>query len=68
MKWRGGGAMTRKAKKGVPALQNEDVTGMTEERQEEIARETGRGPREDAAERFNKEQQRQAVRTPPAKD
>jgi hypothetical protein len=60
--------MARKAKKGVPALRNEHVTGMTEEKQEEIARETGRGSRKDAAKRFNQEQQRQAARTPPAED
>jgi hypothetical protein len=60
--------MPRKAKKGVPALRNEDVTGMAKEKQEKIARETGRGPRTDAAKRFHDEQEVQASRTPPPKE
>lgn len=48
---------------GVPALQNEDVTGMTEERQEEVIRESGRAPRKDAAKEFYDEQEEQAAET-----
>ncbi len=56
---------TRKANKGVPALQNEDVTGMTEEKQEEVIRESGRAPRKRAAEEFYEEQREQAGETKP---
>ena len=45
--------MTRKKSgEGVPALQNEGVTGMTEEKQDEVIRESGRAPRRRAAEEF----------------
>jgi hypothetical protein len=58
--------MTRKKSgEGVPALQNEDVTGMTEEKQEEVIRESGRAPRRRAAEEFYDEQQDQAADTQP---
>jgi hypothetical protein len=57
--------MTKKAAEGVPALQNEDVTGMTEEKQEEVIERSGRAPRKDAAEEFIDEQAEQA-RTSPA--
>jgi hypothetical protein len=58
--------MTRKKSgKGVPALQNEDVTGMTEEKQDEVIRESGRAPRRRAAEEFYDEQQDQAADTKP---
>ncbi len=40
----------RKSGDGVPALRNEDVTGMTEEKQEDVIRESGHAPREQAAE------------------
>jgi hypothetical protein len=57
--------MARKSGEGVPALQNEDVTGMTEEKQEEVIRESGRAPRTRAAEEFFDEQQEQAAETMP---
>jgi hypothetical protein len=56
--------MTKKTEEGVPALQNEDVTGMTEEKQEEIIERSGRAPRKDAAEEFIEEQGEQARKTP----
>ena len=55
--------MGRTSDEGVPALQNEDVTGMTEERQEKVIRESGRAARNRAAEEFYDEQQDQAART-----
>jgi hypothetical protein len=57
--------MARKSGEGVPALQNEDVTGMSEEKQEEVIRESGRAPRTRAAEEFYDEQQEQAAETKP---
>ena len=48
---------------GVPALQNNDVTGMTEERQEQVIRESGRAPRKEAAKEFYEEQEQQAGET-----
>jgi hypothetical protein len=59
--------MARKSGEGVPALQNDDVTGMTEEKQEEVIRESGRAPRDKAAEEFYEEQQEQAAETEPGK-
>ena len=44
--------MARKSDEGVPALQNDDVTGMTEDKQEDVIRESGRAPRRRAAEEF----------------
>ena len=58
--------MTRKSGEGVPALQNDDVTGMTEEKQEEVIRESGRAPRRRAAEEFYEEQKEQASETKPS--
>jgi hypothetical protein len=58
--------MTRKSGEGVPALQNDDVTGMTEEKQDEVIRESGRAPRRRAAEEFYEEQQEQASETKPS--
>jgi hypothetical protein len=57
--------MARKSGEGVPALRNEDVTGMTEEKQDQVIRESGRAPRKRAAEKFYDEQQDQAGGTPP---
>lgn len=57
--------MARKSAEGVPALQNDDVTGMTEDKQEEVIRESGQAPRERAAEEFYEEQQDQARETTP---
>jgi hypothetical protein len=57
--------MARKSGEGVPALRNDDVTGMTEEKQEEVIRESGRAPRDKAAEEFYEEQQEQAADTEP---
>jgi hypothetical protein len=60
--------MSRRSKKGVPALRNEDVTGMTEKREDEVVRESGRAPRARAAEEFLDEQQEQAAATEPSED
>jgi len=57
--------MGRKRREGVPALRNEEVTGMTEKRQDEVIRESGRAPRSRAAEEFYEEQQDQAAQTEP---
>jgi hypothetical protein len=58
--------MTRKkSRKGVPALQNDDVTGMTEDKQDKVVRESGQAPRRRAAEEFYDEQQDQAADTKP---
>ena len=59
--------MTRERDEGVPALQNEDVAGMTEEQQEEIARRSGRASRKDAAKEFYEEEGEQARKTPAAR-
>ena len=56
--------MARKRDEGVPALQNDDVTGMTEEKQEQVIRESGRARRKDAAREFYDEQEEQAAETP----
>lgn len=56
--------MGKKKKEGVPALQNEDVTGMTDERQNEVIRKSGRAPRNEAAEEFFEEQGDQARESP----
>lgn len=55
--------MSKRADEGVPALQNDEVTGMTEDKQEEIIRRSGRAPRKDAAEEFYQEQEEQARKT-----
>jgi len=60
--------MARKSGEGVPALQNEDVTGMTDEKQEEVIRESGRAPRSRAAEEFYEEQNEQAADTEPGEE
>jgi hypothetical protein len=60
--------MARKSGEGVPALQNDDVTGMTEEKQEEVIRESGRAPRRRAAKEFYEEQTEQAAETEPGDD
>ena len=57
--------MTRKSSEGVPALQNEDVTGLTDEKQDEVIRESGQAPRRRAAEEFLDEQREQAAETEP---
>jgi hypothetical protein len=59
--------MTKKTEKGVPALRNEDVTGMTEEKQEEVIRKSGRAPRKDAAKEFYREEGEQARKSPAPK-
>lgn len=56
--------MDKKIKEGVPALQNDDVTGMTEEKQEEVIRKSGRAPRKKAAEEFYREEGSQASNSP----
>ena len=57
--------MGRTSDEGVPALQNEDVTGMTEERQEKVIRESGRGGRNRAEEELSDKKQDQPARTKP---
>ena len=52
--------MRKKKQEGVPALKNDDVTGMTEEKQEEAIRRSGRAPRREAAEEFYREEGNQA--------
>jgi hypothetical protein len=57
--------MTKKQKgKRVPPLQNEDVTGMTDAKQEAAIQASGRDPqRSDAAREFLDEQREQADET-----
>jgi hypothetical protein len=55
----------KKSGKGVPALQNEDVTRMTEQKQDEVIRPSGRASRRRAAEEVYEEQQDQAADTKP---
>lgn len=55
--------MEKKREEGVPALQNEDVTGMRKKEQEEVVEESGRAPRDDAARAFYDEQEDQAQST-----
>jgi hypothetical protein len=52
--------MGKKKKEGVPALRNDDVTGMTEERQDQVIKKSGRAPRKEAATEFYREEGRQA--------
>jgi len=49
--------MARKSGEGVPALQIDDVTGMTEEQEEEVIGEGGRAPRKRVTEDFLEEEQ-----------
>jgi hypothetical protein len=55
--------MTERPDEGVPALQNDDVTGMTEDKQELVVERSGRAPRKNAAEEFYEEEGKQAQRT-----
>jgi hypothetical protein len=55
--------MTKRRGEGVPALQNDEVTGITEERQEEVIRESARAPRKAAAKEFYDAQEEQAGET-----
>lgn len=55
--------MAGKPRKGVPALKNDEVTGMTEEKQDEVIRESAKAPREEAAKEFLEEQEEQAGET-----
>jgi len=55
----------KKSGEGVPGLQNEDVTGMIEERQDAVTRESGRASRQRAAEEFYEEQQDHAADAKP---
>ncbi len=55
--------MARKPDEGVPALKNDEVTGMTEEKQNEVIQESARAPREEAAKEFLEEQEEQAGET-----
>ena len=58
--------MADREREGVPALRTDEVTGMTEERQEQVIRESARAPRRRAAEEFFDEQEKQAAETKPA--
>ena len=55
--------MARKPDEGVPALKNDEVTGMTEEKQDEVIRESAKAPRREAAKEFLEEQEEQAGET-----
>jgi hypothetical protein len=55
--------MAGKSREGIPALQKDEVTGMTEEKQKAVIRESARAPRKRAAEEFLEEQQEQAGET-----
>ena len=57
--------MPRKPDEGTPALKNEDVTGMSEEKQADVIRESGRAPRRQAAKEFLDEQAEEAGETAP---
>ncbi|MBA3498459.1 MAG: hypothetical protein H0T86_15265 [Gemmatimonadales bacterium] len=57
--------MPRKSDEGIPALQNDDVTGMSEEKQDDAIRESGHAPRRKAAKEFLDEQAEQAGETAP---
>jgi hypothetical protein len=56
--------MGKKTNEGVPALQNDDVTGMTEEKQDEVIRKSGRAPRKEAGKEFYREEGNQARKSP----
>ena len=59
--------MPRKRDEGVPPLRNDDVTGLTEPKQDEVIRKSGTTPdRGDAAHEFLDEQQDQAQETTPS--
>jgi ribosomal protein S19E (S16A) len=55
--------MAEKSREGVPALKNDEVTGMTEKKQKKVIRESGRAPRDEAAKEFLEEQEEQAGKT-----
>jgi hypothetical protein len=55
--------MAGKSRKGVPALKNDEVTGMTEKKQKKVIRESARAPRDEAAKEFLEEQEEQAGET-----
>ena len=55
--------MAGKPREGVPALENDEVTGMTEEKQDEVIRESAKAPRREAAKEFLEEQKEQAGET-----
>jgi hypothetical protein len=48
--------MTEKSRESVPALENDEVTGMTEKRQKKVIRESARALRDEAAKEFLEEQ------------
>jgi hypothetical protein len=55
--------MAEKPREGVPALKNDEVTGMTQRKQKQVIRESARAPREEAAKEFLEEQEEQAGTT-----
>jgi hypothetical protein len=55
--------MAGKSREGVPALENDEVTGMTEEKQDEVIRKSAKAPRREAAKEFLEEQEEQAGET-----
>lgn len=55
--------MAGKSREGVPALKNEEVTGMTEQKQKKVIGESARAPRDKAAKEFLEEQEEQAGET-----
>jgi hypothetical protein len=56
-------AMAGKSREGIPALKNDNVTGMTEKKQEKAIRESARAPRDEAAKELLEEQEEQASET-----
>ena len=57
--------MAGKSHEGVPALKNDEVTGMTEKKQKKVIRESARAPRGEAAKEFleEEEEEEQAGKT-----
>ena len=55
--------MAEKSREAVPALKNDEVTGMTEKKQKKVIRESARAPRDEAAKEFLEEQEEQAGET-----
>ena len=55
--------MAGESRDGIPALENDEVTGMTEEKQGKVVEESARAPRDEAAKEFLEEQKKQAGKT-----
>ena len=55
--------MAGESRDGIPALENDEVTGMTEKKQRKVIGESARAPRDEAAKEFLEEQKEQAGKT-----